>query len=45
MKDSKCKGVVTQLPMLPVAIEAARLIGIPENRIILMDTGRDSTGK
>lgn len=44
LKDSNCKGVVTQLPMLPVALEAAKAVGIPENRVILMDTGRDTTG-
>lgn len=45
MKDSGAKGIVTQLPMLPVVREAARAIGLPEDRIILLGDGRDPTGK
>lgn len=45
MKDSGVKGIVTQLPMLAVAREAARAIGLPEDRIILLGDGRDPSGK
>ncbi|KAJ8124968.1 hypothetical protein O1611_g8671 [Lasiodiplodia mahajangana] len=45
MKDSGAKGIVTQLPMLSVAREAARIIGLPEDRIILLGDGRDPSGK
>ncbi|KAI1118812.1 hypothetical protein F5Y14DRAFT_397775 [Nemania sp. NC0429] len=45
MKDSGVKGIVTQLPMLAVAREAARAIGVPEDRIILLGDGRDPSGK
>jgi acyl-CoA synthetase (AMP-forming)/AMP-acid ligase II len=45
MKDSGAKGIVTQLPMLPVVREAARVIGLPEDRIILIGDGRDPSGK
>ncbi|KAI1431080.1 hypothetical protein GGR50DRAFT_681574 [Xylaria sp. CBS 124048] len=45
MKDSKVKGIVTQLPFLPVVREAARAIGIPEDRILLLGDERDPTGK
>ncbi|GAP86153.1 putative 4-coumarate- ligase protein [Rosellinia necatrix] len=45
MKDSGAKGIVTQLPMLSVAREAARAIGMPEDRIILLGDGRDPSGK
>ncbi|KAI8632316.1 hypothetical protein F5Y19DRAFT_420605 [Xylariaceae sp. FL1651] len=45
MKDSGAKGIVTQLPMLPVVREAARAIGLPEDRIILLGDGRDPGGK
>ncbi|KAI0204000.1 hypothetical protein F4808DRAFT_416582 [Astrocystis sublimbata] len=45
MKDSGVKGIVTQLPMLPVVREAASAIGLPESRIILLGDGRDPTGQ
>lgn len=45
MKDSGVKGIVTQMPMLAVAREAARAIGLPEDRIILLGDGRDPGGK
>lgn len=45
MKDSGAKGIVTQLPMLPVVREAARAIGLPEDRIILLGDARDPSGK
>ncbi|KAI0505534.1 hypothetical protein F5B22DRAFT_517949 [Xylaria bambusicola] len=45
MKDSGAKGIVTQLPMLPVVREAAHAIGLPDDRIILLGDGRDPVGK
>ncbi len=45
MKDSKARGIVTQLPFVGVAREAARAAGIPEDRIILVGDGRDPSGK
>jgi 4-coumarate--CoA ligase len=45
LKDSNVKGVVTQLAMLPVVLEAAKEIGLPEDRIILMGDARDASGK
>ncbi|KAI0401216.1 hypothetical protein F4802DRAFT_609505 [Xylaria palmicola] len=45
MKDSAAKGIITQLPMLPVVLEAARAIGLPEDRIILLGDGRDPSGR
>ncbi|KAI1823603.1 hypothetical protein F4861DRAFT_311204 [Xylaria intraflava] len=45
MKDSRVKGIVTQLPLLPVVREAARSIGLPEDRIILLGDDRDPSGK
>ncbi|KAI1176917.1 hypothetical protein F4777DRAFT_543944 [Nemania sp. FL0916] len=45
MKDSGVRGIVTQLPMLPVVVQAAALIGLPEDRIILLGDSRDPTGR
>ncbi|KAK8042276.1 hypothetical protein PG993_006799 [Apiospora rasikravindrae] len=45
MKDSKVKGIATQLAMLPTVLEAAQQIGIPEDRIILIGHDRDPSGK
>ncbi|KAI0137007.1 putative phenylacetyl-CoA ligase [Xylariales sp. AK1849] len=45
LKDSNVKGLVTQLPVLPIALEAAKQIGLPEDRIILMGDDRDVAGK
>ena len=45
MKDSGAKGIVTQLPMLPVVREAAATIGISDDRIILLGDGRDPVGR
>lgn len=45
LKDSSVKGVVTQLPMLPVVLEAAKQIGLPEDRILLMGDAKDPAGK
>ncbi|KAI1385043.1 acetyl-CoA synthetase-like protein [Hypoxylon trugodes] len=45
MKDSKVSGIVTQIPMLPTVLEAAKSIGLPEDRIILLGDAKDPTGK
>ncbi|KAI1382082.1 acetyl-CoA synthetase-like protein [Hypoxylon crocopeplum] len=45
MRDSRVVGIVTQMPMLPTALEAAKAVGIPEDRIILMGDARDPAGK
>ncbi|KXJ95346.1 hypothetical protein Micbo1qcDRAFT_143614 [Microdochium bolleyi] len=41
LKDSGSKGIVTQVPFLPIATAAAKEAGIPQDRIILMGDGRD----
>ena len=43
LKDSGAKAIVTQKPFLSVAREAAKQVGIPEDRIILMGDERDET--
>ncbi|KAH6660162.1 hypothetical protein BKA67DRAFT_530278 [Truncatella angustata] len=45
LKDSNVSGVATQLPLLPVVLEAAKQIGLPEDRIILLGDAKDPTGK
>lgn len=41
LKNSGAKAVATQVPLLPVVREAARKVGIPEDRIILVGDQRD----
>lgn len=43
LKDAGAKAVVTQLPQLEVVQAAARSVGIPEDRIILMGDETDKT--
>ena len=45
MKDSQVKGMATQLALLPTALEAAKQIGIPEDRIILIGHDKDPNNK
>lgn len=45
MKDSRAKGIATQLPFLEVALEAAKAAGIPEERVILVGDARDPSGR
>jgi 4-coumarate--CoA ligase len=45
LKDSGAKGLVTQLPFLETAKEAAKHVGIPEDRIILIGDERDKTAR
>ncbi|MCJ1313400.1 hypothetical protein MMC25_007078 [Agyrium rufum] len=43
LKDSGAKAIATQLPLLPVVREAAKRVGIPEERICLLGRERDET--
>lgn len=45
LADSGATALVTQMPFLKVAAEAARKTGIPADRVILMGDGRDDTGR
>lgn len=45
LKDSGAKALVTQKELLPVALEAARAAGIRNERIMLIDEGRDDSGR
>ncbi|OJD09730.1 hypothetical protein AJ78_08958 [Emergomyces pasteurianus Ep9510] len=45
LKGTKAKALVTQLALLPTATAAAKLAGIPENRIILLGDTRDPSAK
>ena len=43
LKDSGAKALVTQKNLLPVATEAAKQVGIADDRIILIGDDRDET--
>ncbi|KAL8693524.1 MAG: hypothetical protein Q9218_001649 [Villophora microphyllina] len=43
MKDSGAKALATQKALLPAATKAAKQVGIPEDRIILIGDDRDET--
>ncbi|KAL8857691.1 MAG: hypothetical protein Q9178_005726 [Gyalolechia marmorata] len=43
LKDSGAKALVTQKALLPIATEAAKKVGISENRIILLGDDRDES--
>ena len=45
LKDCGARGLVTQKSVLSVAVEAAKRVGIPEDRIILMGDERDESMK
>ena len=45
LKDAGAKALVTQLKFLAIAQEAAKKVGIPEDRIILMGDERDRSKK
>jgi 4-coumarate--CoA ligase len=45
LKDSNSKAVVTQKPFLDTVKEAAKVAGIPENRIILIGDEKDETAR
>ena len=44
LKDSGAKALVTQLPFIKTAKEAAKRVGIPDNRVILLGDQRDPSG-
>lgn len=43
LKDAGAKGLVTQLPFLETAKAAAKKVGLPETRIILLGDAKDET--
>ena len=45
LKDAGAKALVTQKPFLNVARKAAKQVGIPEDRIILIGDERDESGR
>jgi 4-coumarate--CoA ligase len=45
LKDSGAKALITQLPLLEIAQKAAQMVGLPEDRIIVMGDARDPDGK
>lgn len=45
LKDAGAKALATQKPLLDIAIKAAKQVGIPEDRIILLGDERDETMK
>jgi 4-coumarate--CoA ligase len=45
LRDARAKALVTHMSVLAVAKEAARIVGLPEQRIILMGDERDPASK
>lgn len=45
LKDAGAKALVTQKPFLNVATEAAKKVGIPQDRIILIGDAKDETNR
>jgi len=45
LKDSGAKALATQKPFLKVALEAAKRVGIPDGRVILIGDERDPTAR
>ncbi|KAI5295704.1 hypothetical protein KEM52_000497 [Ascosphaera acerosa] len=45
LRMAQAKAIATQLPMLPVALEAAKEVGIPRDRVILIGDQRDPTAE
>lgn len=43
LQDSGAKALATQKALLPTAIEAAKQVGIPEDRILLIGDDRDDS--
>lgn len=41
LRDAGAKALVTQMPFLRIAVEAAKMVGIPEDRVILVGDERD----
>ncbi|CAK7265556.1 hypothetical protein SEPCBS119000_001578 [Sporothrix epigloea] len=44
LKDSGAKAIATQMPFIETARRAAKSVGIPENRIILIGDAHDPSG-
>lgn len=45
LKDAQAKAIATQMPFLKTALEAAKIAGIEEDRIILMGDQKDPSYK
>ena len=45
LKDSGAKALATQVPMLQNALAAAKKVGIPEDRVILLGDEKDREGR
>jgi acyl-CoA synthetase (AMP-forming)/AMP-acid ligase II len=45
LRDSGAVALVTEVPQLKIALQAAKMVGIPENRIILIGDQRDPEGR
>ncbi len=45
LKDSGAKALITQVPQLKIALEAAKIAGIPDDRVILMGDQRAEAGR
>ncbi|KAK0617883.1 hypothetical protein B0T17DRAFT_314331 [Bombardia bombarda] len=45
LKNSNSSAIVTQTAFIKTAVAAARKVGIPDSRIILIGEGRDKTGR
>lgn len=43
LKDAGAKAICTQMPLLGNALKAAKIVGIPDDRIILMGDEKDTT--
>jgi 4-coumarate--CoA ligase len=44
LRNSEAKALATQLPLLPLARAAAKKVGLPEDRIVLIGDERDQSG-
>lgn len=45
LKDSGAQALATQLAHIDIAVEACKLVGIPQNRIILMGDAKDASAR
>lgn len=45
LKDSGAKALVTQVPHLEMAVKAAKMVGIPEDRVLLIGDQRDPSSR
>ncbi|KAF2398107.1 phenylacetyl-CoA ligase-like protein [Trichodelitschia bisporula] len=44
LKDSKAKALFTCLPLLESALQAAKQVGIPRNRVYILELAKEATG-